>query len=213
MLKNRKMATVIKGAFIGISTLIMSSCGEDVNENFGESNIESTVEGDYTIDVESSTVIWVAGEMIGSGHQGTVRIKEGLLIFKDSVLTGGEIVMDMNTIVCTDEESEKLLNKLKGEEFFNVVEFPTAKFVIKEGKDVDGDFIVSGDLTIMKWTNTLEMKVDITADAEQASANTTFTFDRTKWGVVYNSQSVLGDVGDNFILDEVELQVTLVADK
>ena len=41
----------------------------------------------------------------------------------------------------------------------------------------------------------------------------TFAIDRTKWDVNYGSKSVFDNLGDKFINDDIELTVTVVANK
>ena len=68
-----------------------------------------------TINTESSTIEWTGKKVTGS-HNGTINIKSGSLEFDKGALTGGNIVIDMNSIVCTDMKgggADKLVGHLK----------------------------------------------------------------------------------------------------
>lgn len=203
---------VWSAAIMACALFFATGCGEDVNEGYGDLTVETGVDGTYVIDTAASNIHWYGKKVIG-GHDGEIRISEGYLTYKDSVLVGGEIVVDMHTIRVTDIDDDGLNEHLMDADFFNAPEFPTSKFVIRETKIVEGDYVLSGDLTIMNYTNTIEMKVDMNATTEQVTGSTTFSFDRTQWGIHYNSASIFSDVGDNFILDDVELEIVLVANK
>ena len=58
------------------------------------------------VNTESSVIKWT-GSKITSYHEGNVSIKEGSLDINHGVLSGGQFVIDMNSITCTDIESPK----------------------------------------------------------------------------------------------------------
>ena len=53
------------------------------------------------ISTKESKIIWTGTKLTGY-HQGVVNIKEGNVVMKENRLAGGYVVVDMNTIVCTD---------------------------------------------------------------------------------------------------------------
>ena len=83
------------------------------------------------IDTDSSLVFWKGTKPTGDIHVGTVNIKEGILYIANGNVKGGMFVMDMNSILVTDEDmSEKGKRKLKkhltNEDFFETNNFPEA---------------------------------------------------------------------------------------
>src|SRR6056300_966691 len=80
-----------------------------------------------TVDVEKkevktaeSKVVWKGYKVTGS-HEGTIDLKSGSLSFNEDKLVGGEFVMDMTSLVCTDLEGDskgKLEGHLKSDDFF-----------------------------------------------------------------------------------------------
>ena len=56
-----------------------------------------------SIDLKKSSIKWI-GEytFYFGGHEGFIKIKEGYLVKKNNVISGGEFVIDMNSITNTD---------------------------------------------------------------------------------------------------------------
>ncbi len=152
------------------------------------------------IDIDKSTVKWTGAKKIGSEHYGTVAIRE-------STFDGetGTITIDVANLKVGDlsgEMAQKLAGHLKNEDFFNVAKFPTATLKvleIKEGK-------LLGEMTIKDKTNKVLFPVTKTATGYTGS----FHFDRTRYGVVYGSDSFFKGLGDKVIKNLVKLEFNLV---
>ena len=74
-----------------------------------------------------SNIKWI-GSKVTESHYGTINIDRGVLqINEEGELVGGEFVIDMNSLLCTDIENEiykkKLEDHLKDEDFFDVEKF------------------------------------------------------------------------------------------
>src|SRR5690554_306378 len=79
-----------------------------------------------------SELVWTGAKVSGK-HHGTVDIKSGQLIVDNGAITGGNFVLDMNTINTQDLEGEwkeKLDGHLKADDFFDVANHPEASFEI-----------------------------------------------------------------------------------
>ena len=112
------------------------------------------------VKVSESAITWKAYKITGSSHEGTIGLKEGNLEFDGKNLTGGSFVVDMSSMACTDlsgDSKSSLEGHLKSDDFFNVKEFPTAKYVIKNVRGKDGTFKVNGDMTIKGKTSTVSL--------------------------------------------------------
>lgn len=73
-----------------------------VNNGAQEADQEEPVElsrGEYTIDVDKSTITWV-GRKIGTEHHGTIDIYQGSLSVDEEVF--GKVIIDMTSIVNLD---------------------------------------------------------------------------------------------------------------
>lgn len=160
------------------------------------------------VKVESSKVIWKGYKVTGS-HEGFISIKSGNLTFNDDVLTGGDFVIDMSSIVNTDLEGEykgKLEGHLKSDDFFGVEKFPTASLVFTQVKSVSKNaYKVTGDITIKGKTETIVFDLSVYGN----KANASLKIDRSKFDVRYGSTSFFDGLKDKAIYDEFDLVADL----
>lgn len=182
--------------------------------------IEAGISGEYKVIAEESVVAWVGSKPTGK-HNGTVAVKEGKVTVKDGVVTGGEFVLDMNTItvldLTSDDGKENLEDHLKGtgkeeaqDHFFNVKQFPTATFVLKsfDGKNAHGDLTVKGTTKAVSFPALVNI-----SDNEFSLVSESFKINRIEFGVNYASKSLFDNLKDKFIDDEIELVVKAKATK
>ena len=165
----------------------------------------------------NSTVIWTGSKPTGS-HTGNVTLKDGHLLFDHGNLVGGEFIIDMTSITCTDIESEKknkyLVDHLKDEDFFDVNQFPEAKLVVNRVKNLEGSqFEMKGNMTIKGITKPVTFNADIKINRNSYTAIAKIVIDRTKWGVEYKSGNIFKDLGDKIIYDDMEFDIFLVSEK
>lgn len=161
-----------------------------------------------------SKVQWTGTKVIGL-HQGLVSIKEGKVKMKNHKLVGGYFIIDMTTIVCTDIPDsdpipkKKLENHLKGEDFFDVAKYPTAKFEIDEVRthpDNTAKILVLGNLTIKGITKRWKIEVEPTTQTDRLFiAQADLRFDRQQFGVSYKG------LKDELVHDMVRLNIVLKA--
>ncbi len=159
------------------------------------------------IKIKESTITWTGKKVVGS-HSGTVNLKEGTLIMEGDQLVGGEFVVDMTSLVTTDDlgDSKKSLEgHLKSDDFFGVNKFPTATFTITGAAKSGDGYSVAGDMTIKGITQSI--KVHMTMNGNTAS--TKLSIDRTKHGIRYGSSSFIDGLKDKAINNEFELVVNL----
>ena len=178
------------------------------------------------VNLANSKVMW-EGAKPTSSHKGTISMSDGEVVVKDGMITGGNFTLDMNSIEVTDLEGGKkagLEAHLKGtsegkeDHFFNVNKFPTGKFEISKTtaltNDPEATHLVYGNLTIKDVTKEIGFKAQIgIREGEVIVTTPPFTIDRTKWGVNFNSGSVVENLGDKLINDEIGLTIALTANK
>ncbi|MFV8328006.1 YceI family protein [Flavobacterium sp. ZS1P14] len=161
------------------------------------------------IDASKSKIIWIGKKVTGQ-HEGTVKLKDGYLIFKNNKVVGGNFTTDMKSITNTDQTGKskiKLEDHLKSGEFFGVDEYTTSNLVFKSiGDKGNNIYTVTADLTIKGITN--PVKFDFIVKGNTATA--ALKIDRTKYDIKYGSGSYFDDLGDKTIYDEFELNVDLV---
>ena len=161
----------------------------------------------YQIDTSASKLTWT-GKKPGLSFSGTVPISSGFIhVEDDTTLHHGEFVLDMTGI---NTQNQGLEDHLKDEDFFDVTTHKTAKIYVKPFTLVEGNtFTAEADLTIKGITNKITFPAEIIIDGDIITANATLSIDRTKWDVKYGSGSVLGEIGDNIIDDQIGFVVEL----
>jgi len=172
---------------------------------------------DVKLNTKNSKLIWTGSKPTGS-HTGTIDIVSGFLTFDHGNFVGGTFSIDMNTILCTDIESESKSNyfvsHLKDEDFFDVEKFSDANLKItKVFKIDDRNYSVLADLTIKGITNPIAFEAEVTGNGNSFVAASKFTIDRTKWGVEYKSGNIFKNLGDKIIYDDIEFDVFLISNK
>lgn len=169
---------------------------------------EPVAEEKVSVKAEESTVTWKAYKVTGS-HTGTVTLQSGDLVFDNGTLKGGEFVVDMTSIICTDLEGEykqKLEGHLKSDDFFSVASHQTSKMVFTDVKATGkNSYEVTGDLTIKGITKPVTFDVSVYG----SKATATLKVDRAEYDVRYGSGSFFDDLGDKTIYDEFDLVVDL----
>jgi polyisoprenoid-binding protein YceI len=170
----------------------------------------------YEVKPSDSRVHW-KGSKVGSSHDGTVGIKSGNITLEGTDLKSLNVVIDMQNMTNDDlsgEWRDKLLAHLKNDDFFAVDKFPESKIVSTKVESLGNNkFKVTGDMTIKDKTQEVVFDVDLATQNNNLTGKTKFTFDRTKYGVQYNSGSFFKNLGDKLILDDVEMTVDIVASK
>lgn len=169
----------------------------------------SVFAGTQKVDTAKSTVKWLGKKVTGE-HSGTIGIKEGALEVNGGKVTGGKVVIDMNSIADTDltdaNWNAKLVGHLKSDDFFGVATYPTAELVITK---VDGNNF-SGNLTIKGVTNPASFTATPSKEGKSTTYKGTLTIDRSKYNVKYGSKSFFENLGDKVIYDEFTLDFSLV---
>ena len=180
----------------------------------------------YTVDPAQSVINWEGYKPTGT-HTGTVKISEGTFSMKNGTIESGQFVIDMSTINNTDLEGKMKANleaHLKGtadekrNDFFDIRTYPTGSFAVtkvtKLMNDPEATHIVNGNLTLRDQTKQVSFRAKVEANGDQITTTSVpFKIDRTEWNIQYKSQKFFDDLKDNFINDEMGIQINLVAKK
>ena len=210
---------------LGITVFLMSCNSNQSAEQAetGEAKKVTETEGkEYSIEPGSSVVNW-RGTKVGGEHYGYVDISEGEVKVDDNMVTGGKIVIDLNSIVDEDIENEsmnaRLVGHLKSEDFFYTQEYPEAVFEITSIEEFNGEamgdvnpnYRVTGNLTMRGKTNSISFPAKIEISDSKITAKTNeFSIDRTKWDVNFKSRTVFAEFKDDYIDDLMNLQFDVV---
>ena len=202
--------------FVVLMSVSLFSC----NENSGEENVKLTNAElkvvmnesiEYKVSTEKSELNW-NGEMLGLyRHTGLLFFKESKFRTYENQLIGGSFVIDMNSMVTIDDDKlyvngsrQELLSHLKSSEFFDVENYPDAKFVITEIHD---DLVI-GDLTIkgITFSERIE-RVNLQESKLGLELSGVLVFNRQDYDVYYAHP-----MKDMIISDDVVLKIVAVGE-
>lgn len=166
---------------------------------------KTTFTGTKNVALLKSTFNWqgqktVLKEWIDKGF---IDVQSGYLTFDKGYISGGEVVMNMNTIKAVQTGSgggqDQLSTHLKSKDFFNAEQFPTAKLVITK---VENN-MMSGDLTIKDVTKPVSFPITIMESDTEFVVSGQAAIDRSMFGVEFGSTSFIKDLADKAIIDDV----------
>ena len=166
-------------------------------------------EGNYTVNVDSSTIKWTGKEITTDSHYGTLGLKQGAVEVSTAGIVSGNVVVDMNSIQCLDMTGRgktKLEGHLRSDDFFGVQSFPEAALSFTSlSAETSGEIHFTGDLTIKNITHPITFSGLIHQSGNSYSATIHFSFDRTLYDVKYRSGKYFKDLGDKLILDDIDI--------
>ncbi|MDT8412153.1 MAG: YceI family protein [Vicingaceae bacterium] len=173
-------------------------------------------EGDNHVHIknELSTVEWV-GKKVAGEHSGTINLKEGSLKLDGNKLVGGEVIIDMTSIIVTDLEGEykgKLEGHLNSADFFDTKNHGEAILKIKSTKLKKGSiYTVKADLTIKGITKEIEFPATIEIKDGKVAAYAEVKVDRTLYDIKYGSGKFFEGLGDKMIDDFFTVKFKIAA--
>ena len=182
----------------------------------------AAADGVLGIDLAESTVEWLGRNLINK-HFGFAKLESGQLEFADGVLTGGEFSIDLRQLECTDLKDSKLhdvlIHHLESDDFFDVANHPTARFVITGSTpiadacpggpnlEIEGDLTLRGKTESIQFTATAGLTPEGTPAAQAA-----FAIDRTRWGVLYGSGKFFKRLAGHLVNDQIEFQLRIITE-
>ncbi len=172
----------------------------------------------YTADTEASVISWKGFKPTGT-HNGTIALESGTMSVNNGKIESGTFLIDMNSIVNLDMPADSkgngdLVGHLKSADFFDVEKFPNAVFEVTGFEESEGQMMLSGNLTMKDKKNNITFPVSMSSEGDEVTLTSeTFTIDRSKWDVQYGSKSFFDNLGDKFINDGIEMQISIKAKK
>jgi len=161
---------------------------------------------------DKSTVKWEGKKVLGN-HYGKINVKSGNIEFDGDKITGGMVVVDMNTLTVEDIEDEVMNSKLKGhlmsDDFFSIEKNGTSTFKLKSSKENKGKLDITGDLTIKGITKEVSFPAEFTHKEGYASIKGKLVVDRTKFDIKYGSGSFFDNLGDKTIDNDFTLDLDI----
>ena len=168
----------------------------------------------FEIQNASSIVNWTGKKVLGL-HTGTIKVESGYLELADGLVTGGEIKIDMTSIVVTDIEDSKthdeFLGHLQNDDFFSVDKFKTARLEVTGSTPADNNNLtVNGHLTIKNITHPITFNARIEVFTNCLHSMGEIIVDRALYNIRYGSGKFFTNLGNTLIYDEFILQFKLV---
>jgi len=167
------------------------------------------------INLSESSVNWI-GEKVTGTHTGTVILQKAHFSMGKEHIEGGEFVMDMNSIKCTDIESPeyaaKLENHLKDDDFFGTENFPTASFSFSKVIFDGTSYLITGEMNIKGMVQEITFPAQFHNEEGKLIADAVVKIDRTKHDIKYGSGAFFDGLGDRMILDDFTLNIHLVTE-
>ena len=161
-----------------------------------------------TINASESSIHWI-GKKITGQHEGVINLLSGNLLLDNGLLTGGDFIVDMNSIKAKDlqgEDARKLEESLKSDEWFGVTKHPEAKLALTSVESLgEGSYNVKGNFTIKGKTNPTNFEFQL--NGLEAKAN--LIIDRRSFNILYGSNSIILSIKDKVIDNEFEIEVNL----
>jgi polyisoprenoid-binding protein YceI/rhodanese-related sulfurtransferase len=175
--------------------------------------------GKMNLDLMESKVIWQGRNLLNS-HQGLVPLKSGWVEFREGKAIGGEVLLDMRRLSCSDLAGsavhEVLIHHLESDDFFDVANYPEARFFfdqVEPCSDKPGcmNLRLIGSLTLRGATKPLVIEASAGFTTEgKAALQAVVLLDRTEWGVLYGSGKFFRKLAGHLVNDHIELQLRVV---
>jgi polyisoprenoid-binding protein YceI len=164
--------------------------------------------GSLAIDAAQSEVAFV-GAKVTAEHEGNFADFDGWVTLEGDTPTGLAVMVRTESVQI---EPGLLARHLKSEDFFDVGDHPTARFVstnieATDGAKSEGDAThrITGKLDLVGVENPVVFPARISVDANTVEGVAEFSIDRKQWGIEYRGMK------DDLIADDVLLKVRLSA--
>jgi Uncharacterized conserved protein len=173
----------------------------------------------YTIDPAHSSAQFTIRHLMISNVRGDFKSVKGTVVYDPENLAASSIEaeIDVNSLNTRDENRDA---HVKSAEFFNVEKYPSITFKsTKVEREGEGEFKITGGLTILGVTKEVVLKVEGPSDEAKdpwgnvrIGASATTKIKRSEYGLTWNAALETGGVmlGDEV---KIELDVELVKQK
>jgi polyisoprenoid-binding protein YceI len=147
---------------------------------------------DFPLTDKNTTVTFIGSKPNGK-HEGGFKAVTGTASVENNDLTTLKISLDidMNSLY---SDTPKLTTHLKSPDFFGVKSNPKSKFATTKVEKSDDGYKITGDLTMLGKTKSISFPAKLAVGADGLSVSSSFTIDRTQWGMTYGKGKVDDDV-------------------
>lgn len=170
----------------------------------------------YTIDATHSEVGFSVKHLMISSVKGSFRNVTGRIVLDETDLANSVVEADIDT-TSIDTRQEQRDAHLRSADFFDTERFPAITFRSRSIQPrSDGEFAVTGDLTIRDVTKSVVLNVEETGrgkdpwGGERVGYAATTKIDRSEFGLTWNQALETGGfVVGNEIKINIEVQAVL----
>jgi polyisoprenoid-binding protein YceI len=215
--------------------IILISCSEgpkNEDSRIDESlviNKDISKDREYSIDSAGSFISW-SGTNDQISHYGIFHIDHGYITITDSIITGGEIYINLSDLNILDlkdnpEESSRLLAFMKSNSFFDIRNFPQAKFEIdsvvainvpleerirsKRGLSSDPTDNIYGRLTLKGISKPINFPARIELRYFSLQGSARFSINRNNWKLRNPPDQAVQSNG--YLPDSIEVGFDIIA--
>jgi len=175
---------------------------------------EGLTAGTYTIDPSHSSATFIVRHAGISKVRGAVDITSGTITVGDDV-ESSSVTAELDAASVNTGSPDRDAH-LKTADFWDVEKNPTWTFTSTGAALEDGDFVVTGDLTINGVTRSVKLVTEATGSAVDAFGNprtafeATTEFSRKDFGITWNAALEAGGV---LVSDKVKVELDISAIK
>jgi polyisoprenoid-binding protein YceI len=162
----------------------------------------------YAFSSPSSRLTFVGSKVTGSQSGSFTDFKGTIRVDPAALETGSvEVEIKMDSL---STEIPKLSEHLKSPDFFDVAQFPTAKFTstsVSVGSSAGGTHTVTGNLTLHGVTKSISFPATLKASSDSVTVDAEFSINRQAFGVTYPGMP------DDLIQDQLLIKLQIAANK
>ena len=168
------------------------------------------------VNLDKSTFTWT-GKKVAGEHTGNIKLKSGTIKIDGNELKGGNFIIDMTTLTCTDLKDQgsntSLVNHLKSDDFFSVEKFNESRFnITKVVRQPNSQYQVTGNLEIKGSSDPNTFTATVEEKGKQKIFTGTMVVDRTLYNIRYGSGKFFENLGDRMINDNFEIKFSLMVE-
>jgi len=176
----------------------------EVQEAQQEARAEDSTAAGVRLEFTGDSTIRFVGSKITGKHDGGFNAFEGgiVLVNQDPTASRVEVLIDATSLWA---DNDRLTGHLKSADFFDVENFPTARFESTSITATAGGHEVTGELELRGITKQITFPATIEVQGDRVTASAEFFIKRFDFGIVYPGKP------DDLIRDEVVIRLDLTA--
>lgn len=144
--------------------------------------------GDSTVSLtETNTKVEFVGTKPNGKHEGAFKVAKGAAVVSQGDLSKIEVELDLTKLT---SDNPKLTQHLKSPDFFNVKEYPTAKFVTKSITKEGDKYQITGELTLVGKTKEISFPATVSTANGKLVLTSEFKMNRHDYGITYGKGQI-----------------------